>query len=562
MSSRDTIVIMIPTIFSWVLASLLLLVYPFDILEYVETLPTNPLAGLGLFLLGGILILAVAALFLTGDILDKHPEYLRRITTIGLIGCSISVMLLVLLVEYGLFILISLVGLAIFFGITITSAGTLFAGLIPLQKRGSIYSLGIFAFILISLASILLGGLISSRFASGLLTMSWVSILPLLGLLGIGLSVIFWLFSQGLDKPWINDRWPTHFRKIFGRRSVKAYLLTHVFIYLMLGISIASFARIGEISFDTSWVITIPSLDVFELPKDKVFWFVVLLGDLTLVLFAGRLSDRIGRKSLVVIALYGIVFASLIFGLERTPGSFLAAAFITGVSFALLHPTLDSSIWADLSPRDGLGRYFALGFISLAVGLGMGTAIGHWMLQPTLDNIGFITYILTILAIMGAFPLFWVADSFKPLEFTLLIVIEEGGLNIFDYSFGREIDVELTLLSGALTAVSSFFSETLKEKGILNLVRHGNHFILTDRDAETRLSAAVFSNKQDPELHSSLGKFLDRFCKDYGAIIKSWNGARSKFEGAAELAEEFFGHLSPSRDLPSKNTPHDMVSQL
>ncbi|MFX0050335.1 MAG: hypothetical protein ACFE8U_03490, partial [Candidatus Hermodarchaeota archaeon] len=147
------------------------------------------------------------------------------------------------------------------------------------------------------------------------------------------------------------------------------------------------------------------------------------------------------------------------------------------------------------------------------------------------------------------FPLFWVSDSYKPLDFSLLLVIEEGGLPIFDYSFHKKLDVsvELTLLSGALTAVSSFMSETLKEKGELNLVRHGSHFILTDRVGG--IAAAVFSNKQDPELRKSLREFLELFCIKFSNELKTWNGARTVFDDAVELAEEVFGHLAPSTNL-------------
>jgi hypothetical protein len=130
-----------------------------------------------------------------------------------------------------------------------------------------------------------------------------------------------------------------------------------------------------------------------------------------------------------------------------------------------------------------------------------------------------------------------------------LLVIEEGGLPIFDYSFRKKLDVsvELTLLSGALTAVSSFMSETLKEKGELNLVRHGSHFILTDRLGG--IAAAVFSNKQDPELRKSLHEFLVLFCEIFSTELKTWDGTRSLFDGAVELAEEVFGHLAPSTNL-------------
>ncbi|MFX0210640.1 MAG: MFS transporter, partial [Candidatus Hodarchaeota archaeon] len=372
------------------------------------------------------------------------------------------------------------------------------------------------------------------------------------GMLGLILSLVFFLLTFDMGVPWQNDKWPTKFGRIIGRRSVRAYLLSHILLYAMLGISIASFSQIGDL-MDFSWApINIPGMGSFDLPVDKTFWFFVLLGDLLMILPAGQIADRFGRKYLIVATIYGIVFASLIFGLEKNPNSFLLAALIIGFSFALLHPSLDSSLWADLSPRDGLGRYFAVGFISLALGLGIGSGFGHWILKPIvteLASIEFITYLITILAVLAALPLFWVSDSYKPLDFTLLLVIEEGGLPIFDYTFTKELDtsIELTLLSGALKAVSSFMSETMKDKGDLNLVRHGNHFILTE--IKSGISAAIFSNKQDPELHSALREFLNQFCMKYEKTLETWGGSRSLFDGAVDIAEEVFGYLAPSTNL-------------
>jgi MFS family permease len=272
---------------------------------------------------------------------------------------------------------------------------------------------------------------------------------------------------------------------------------------------------------------------------------------LLLVLPAGFIADRIGRKNLIVLALYGIVFSAMILGLEGSEVSFIISALTIGFSFALIHPTLDSSLWADLSPRDGLGRYFALGFISLAFGLGAGYGVGHWLLVPLLGNLDYVTYILIILAIFAAFPLFWTTDSYEPLDFTLLMVIEEGGLPLFDYAFQQELDtdIELTLLSGALTAVSSFMSEMMREKGDLNLVRHGNHFIITDKDSNTKISTVIFSNKHDMELKKALHEFQNQFCEKYAHHLATWNGARSVFDGAVDIAEEVFGHLSPSKNI-------------
>ncbi|MFX0182506.1 MAG: MFS transporter [Candidatus Hodarchaeota archaeon] len=553
MSYKDYLVIIMPSIFSWLLASLLLLIYSFDIIYFVESSPANPFAGWGVLILGIILVIVILVLYFTGVLLDQKPIYLRILILVGMVGSSIMVILFVILIK-TIFVVIALAGLALFFGILLTSSGTLFAGLTDMWKRGQTYSSIIFIFILFSLTSILLGGLISHQAQQSdpqmlnPLSYSWMSILPGIGVLGLIMAIIFLFVTRNMEVSWVQDAWPTKFKRIIERRSVRAYLITHFCIYLMLGIVIAGFPKIGETIASLeifSFSINIPNLGTFDPPLDKLWWFIVLVGDLIGTIPAGYFADRNGRKNLIITAIYGIVFSALIFGLERSPESFFIAAFIIGVSFALLHSTLDSSLWADLSPRDGLGRYYALGFISLALGLGVGSGLGHWVLS----DVEVITYLLIILAILAAFPLFWVSDSYKPLDFSLLLVIEEGGLPIFDYSFQKKLDVsvELTLLSGALTAVSSFMSETLKEKGELNLVRHGSHFILTDRLGG--IAAAVFSNKQDPELRKSLHEFLVQFCEKFSTELKTWNGTRSLFDGAVELAEEVFGHLAPSINL-------------
>ncbi|MHA2245204.1 MAG: MFS transporter [Candidatus Hodarchaeales archaeon] len=557
MKVRTILTVIIPSSFSWLLASLLLLIYSFDILNYVESSPNNPFAGLGILILGIILSLVIIMLYFTGILLDKHPEYLRIFIIIGMVGSSISVIILVFFIDVSLLLIASLTSLAFFFGMLLTSSGTLFAGLTNVWYRGRIYSIALFIFIIVALVSVIFGGAFSHGFQENdYLSNSFVSVLALIGILGLLLALIFFLMTFDMGIPWVNDQWPTKFNKIVGRRSVRAYVITHFLLYTMLGISIACFSQLEGIPrlkelLDIFWIY-IPTLGTFELPVDKTFWCIVLTGDLLMILLAGYLSDRLGRKNLVVAAIYGIVFAALIFGLEESANGFLMAALLIGFAFALLHTTLDSPLWADLSPRDGLGRYYSVGFISLALGLGLGSVVGHWILTPivsNLDNIEFITYLIIILAVLAAFPLFWVSDSYKPLDFTLLLVIEEGGLPIFDYTFNKKLEtqIELPLLSGALKAVSSFMSETMKDKGDLNLVRHGNHFILTE--IKDGISAAIFSNKQDPELQTTLREFLEQFCTKYEKTLETWGGIKSLFDGGVEIAETVFGHLAPSTNL-------------
>ncbi|PWI48836.1 hypothetical protein CEE45_04570 [Candidatus Heimdallarchaeota archaeon B3_Heim] len=550
MNVKQFFLIIIPSTFTWCLAATLLLIYSFDILDYVEQSEDNPFMGFGIIILGILLLLAIFVLYFTGHYLDSHPEFLKKGIMIGMLGASITSILFIVFINSTILFSLSLVGLVFFFAILLTSSGTLFAGLTDSTSRGKTYSTAIFVFIFVVLVSIVVGNEFSSNYSSSdPLSNSWVVIIPGIGVLGLILTAIFYLLSRDL-KYWIPDAWPTKFRKIVGRRSVQAYFSTHFLLYCMLGISIAIFPLIGSV-LNITEIFKFPALGEQIFTVDKLFWILVLIGDLILVIPAGILADKIGRKNLIVLAIYGIVFSAMILGLEHSEASFIISALTIGFSFALIHPTLDSSLWADLSPRDGLGRYYALGFISLAFGLGAGYGVGHWLLVPLLGDLDFVIYVLIILAIFAAFPLFWTTDSYEPLDFTLLMVIEEGGLPLFDYVFKQKVDtnIELTLLSGALTAVSSFMNEMMKEKGDLNLVRHGKHFIITDKDNKTGISAVIFSNKHDPELKKALHDFQKRFCEEYCQYLATWNGARSVFDGAVDIAEEVFGHLSPSTNL-------------
>jgi MFS family permease len=553
--NKNLLTVIIPNTFSWLLASLLLLIYSFDILEFVENSPSNPFAGMGIILLGFILILVVVIMYLTGVYLDKNPKYLRYGIILGMVGSSVSTILLVFFITESFLLITSLTSLAFFFGVLLTSSGTLFAGVTDMWYRGRTYSLAIGIFIIIGILCVLFGGLFSHSFAEPeILSYSFVSILTLVGVLGLLLSIVFFFLTLKMRVPWQNDEWPTKFGRIVGRRSVRAYIVTHFLLYCMLGIIITSFSQLGEPFLGINWTFNDPNFGTFVLPIDKSFWFFVLLTDLIVIIPAGYLSDKLGRKNLIVASIYGLVFTALIFGLEKNWTSFVIAASVVGFSFALLHPTLDSSLWADLSPRDGLGRYYAIGFISLALGLGIGSGVGHWLFNPSyvdLVRIEYVTYLIIILAIFAALPLFWVSDSFKPLDFSLLLVIDEGGLPIFDYSFTRTLDmkVDLNLLSGALRAVSSFMSETIKDKGVLSMVRHGNHFILTE--IKGGISAAIFCNKQDPELKAILREFLRLFYNKYADTLENWDGSRDVFDGAVAIAEEVFGHLAPSTNLES-----------
>ena len=522
-------IILSPSLFTWILLIAFVLIFSFDMMDYIKA--NNFFPGSHDFFI--MIIWAVPA-GITGSfcgmIIDRYPQHLGKFTTLGLIGSSVflAVDMIALLIVNGLLLIIAVFCLGAFMGILTITAHTLYGSSMKWTHRGRAYSWAIF------------GGLVFCIFfllGNELFNLDFFFSFTLISLLGILISLIFYYYTR--DWPfWENDPWLTPLFRILKRPAVNGYFWTHTLIYLMLGLVIGSLAQAGIIlgfsSLLESWY--------------KSFWLIVLIGSCLCILPSGFLADRWGRKTSIILAIYGVVFAALITGLFTDySSSFFISALIIGISFALIHPALDGSLWVDLAPRDSIGRYSSLNFQSLGLGIYIGFPISYLFVTEQILDITLImnVFILLGLGILASAPLFWIGDSFPPLQFFLLIVINDAGMPIFHYDFGREkeLKVDLPLISGALSAVGSFMLEATGEEGAsLSLVRHGTHFIISD-DGKLGLSAAIFSNKNDPELHSLLHKFLSTFEEKFKDVIPSWSGDLSAFHDAIDDAEEIFGPL-------------------
>ena len=166
MKIKTIFIVTIPNTFTWLLASLLLLIYSFDILTYIEGTAYNPFEGWGILILLILLLLVILALYFTGSILDKHPEYLKRGVLLGMLGSSITAIFFAFSINISLLMIICLISLLFFFAILLTSSGTLFAGLTDMWSRGKIYSFSMFSFIVLVLVSIILGKGISNNYSA------------------------------------------------------------------------------------------------------------------------------------------------------------------------------------------------------------------------------------------------------------------------------------------------------------------------------------------------------------------------------------------------------------
>jgi len=327
-------------------------------------------------------------------------------------------------------------------------------------------------------------------FVISLLIPIWTSsifFLPLLliSVIGIILSFLFYLHTKEMDLYWKKIDRSTKLKTILTRRSVIAYFWAHVLIWIQLGLMIGSLANAGD-----------PYFTNFD--HYKGFWAIVLFGSAFMILPSGYLADKLGRKTLIILATNGVVLSSLILGIFPNQLTFYFSAFLIGISFALVHTTLDSSLWIDLASKDSIGRYSSLNFQSLGLGFIIGFVVSYWGYLTLLPDFLIANILILIgLAVFASLPLFWTTDSFPPLEFFLLIIIKSG-IPLFHYNFekDKELKVDLPLISGALSAVGSFMHEATGEKDAhLSLVRHGTHFIISDEN-EMGLVSAVFSNKK------------------------------------------------------------------
>lgn len=528
----DHVIIIVPITFAWILIALFVLIYVFDLISYV--LQNNLMLIDNEFILMAIwAIPAGITVSFTGTFIDRYPKTLRNLITMSIICCSISLLvdMISLMIKNPFLMAFSLANLGFFTGTLIISSQTFYASMIKWTNRSKIYSIIIFIFGVISLLFVIITAWIHSDFFFPLVITS---------IFGILFGLVFYFSTKSTSISWTDpdDEHPTKLLQILTRTSVIAYFWTHTLLWMMLGLMFGSLAQIGA-QYDFTKFFGI------EIGSYKTFWSLVLLGSFTSVLIAGYLSDKWGRKTSIILAAYGIIFASLIIGLLDPHIAFPISAIFIGISFALVHTSLDSSLWIDLATRDSLGRYQSLNFQSLGLGFIIGFVISYWIYLRFLESIlGLDIFILIGIAVLANLPLFWVSDSFPPLEFFLIIVINEAGMPIFHYSFGKKrLKVDLPLISGALSAVGSFMVEATGEKDArLNLVRHGTHFILSDQ-TETGISAAIFSNKNDLELQKLMTKFLNRFQQRFNDILDTWDGNLKAFDAAKGDAEEIFGPL-------------------
>jgi len=516
------ILILLPVTLVWLETSLFILIYGFELLNSIPlTEMSNPFTSFGTFLLfitTGISTLSIVG---SGYLIDRRPSITIKLIIGSLLFNGLSFICNAFSLSFNPFIIIGLPSLGFSLGVLAVAAHSIFIVNVKIVDRGFMYSCAVFTSMIIAIMFIIVFEILKLSVDIPLIILGFFSLIASL--------IIFYSFKT--EFLWINDQFPTSTRKIITRRSVQAYTIAHLLTYIMLGVAFTTISQMVN--------------------ESNLFWVLVFLGDLIFVILMGKLSDRVGRKDLFVFGTYIIVFSVLIVAVTDFYVIYYVSAIILGISFSMMHPSIDSGIWADLAPLDSIGRYSALNITSLLQGIGIGFVIG-FLISP-IGRIDIVTYLLIALAILSLSPLFFIADSFKPLEIYLLLV-STSGILMFHHDFDSQQEIsrkDLTLVSGALSALGTIFEAIDEIAGSgLDLLRHGNVFIIQSKVKTTEgktVFGTIFTNKLDPEIQSNLDKFVFRFCLRFQQEIVKWTGLTSIFHTAVQDAEEIFGPLIPVR---------------
>ncbi|MFZ2447987.1 MAG: MFS transporter [Syntrophobacteraceae bacterium] len=121
----------------------------------------------------------------------------------------------------------------------------------------------------------------------------------------------------------------------------------------------------------------------------------------------GIMSDRLGRKRLILAGLLLSAATSILLGLSRTPWQLMGIYLFSGAGLAAFAPTMMSFV-TDFSPRTHLGRSYGWYTMALYGGMSLGPAMGGFAAQ--LLNF---EWVFTLSGIF-IFFMFWIVLIFLP----------------------------------------------------------------------------------------------------------------------------------------------------
>jgi len=131
----------------------------------------------------------------------------------------------------------------------------------------------------------------------------------------------------------------------------------------------------------------------------------------------GRLSDRIGRKKLIVVGLVALAPLTVLFGYVSTTSQLINLRLVQGIATACIAAPA-FALASDLARKGGEGR--EMSFVTMGFGLGMG--VGPLIAGGLGGYLGFEVpfYVVGVMSLVAAWMVaLWAEESIKPDEWAL-----------------------------------------------------------------------------------------------------------------------------------------------
>lgn len=131
-----------------------------------------------------------------------------------------------------------------------------------------------------------------------------------------------------------------------------------------------------------------------------LFYMIFTIFSLIIRFVSGKMSDRIGRISIIKFSLILLVIALLLIGKSNSPFFLMCAAALYGVATGMLSPALTAWI-IDMSHPDHRGKAVATMYIALEAGIGLGAFMAGSLYITDIEMIPLTFYLTAILTLIA-----------------------------------------------------------------------------------------------------------------------------------------------------------------
>ncbi len=142
-------------------------------------------------------------------------------------------------------------------------------------------------------------------------------------------------------------------------------------------------------SFGASLTLAPDMSETLGIDNKGLFFSYFTMTSLVSRIIGGSLSDRFGRRIILMFAMAIVGTGSILIGFSDTPFSFIIGALVFGAGYGLSSPAIFA--WAaDLAPEEYRGRGFSTVFMALEIGIGMGAFLAGFFYKGDINNLPYI----------------------------------------------------------------------------------------------------------------------------------------------------------------------------